>query len=101
MRMMTSVAALAVLAALAGCGASAGAGENWIFYSWEQTSTGPSGTSKRTLHEAINIKYVTNATYAEKGADDKPMLSLMVSGKEATLYGDQAEKVWKSLQKNN
>jgi hypothetical protein len=104
MRLMTSVAALSVLAALSGCGSEAGAGENWIFYTYEETTGDGKTTTKYTVHEAVNVKSVSHATFY--GADHDPkdkqaLLWFRAAGKETKIYGEQAEKIWKNLQKNN
>jgi hypothetical protein len=105
MRLFTSVAALAILAALSGCGSDAGAGANWIFYSYEESSSDGKTTTKYTVQEAINVKSVSHATlYPPKASDDKEkqaLLWMMVAGKELKIYGPQAETIWKGLQKNN
>jgi hypothetical protein len=105
MRKMLSLGIVAAAAALAGgCGNSAGAGTNWIFYSAEESSSDGKSTTKLPLQEAINIKYVSMATYYPKGTSEKDkqtLLWMLCGSKEIRVYGSDADKIWKQMQSNN
>lgn len=105
MKRITSTAVLAVLVASAGCGSDAGAGDNWIFYSYEESSSDGKTTTKYTVEEAVNVKSVSQATFypaqASDEKDKRALLWMQVYGKEVKIHGDQAEVIWKNLKKNN
>jgi hypothetical protein len=102
---MLSLGILAGAVALAGgCGNSAGAGTNWIFYSWEQSSSDGKTTTKVPVQEAVNIKFVSMASYFPKGSGDKDtttFLWMQCGSKEIKIYGADADKIWKQMQSNN
>jgi hypothetical protein len=105
MRTLTSTAALAALVLLAGCGQSASAGQNWIFYTYNETVSDGKSTNKYAVQECINIKAITQASYyppeASNDAEKMTHLWIKVGGKEVNLYGKQADSIWKSLNSNN
>ena len=93
------------LASSAGCGKAASAGENWIFYSYEESSSDGKTTTRSTVQECLNIKYVSQATYyaaaTAEGKDKPSLLWMNCAGKEIKLHGKDADSIWKSLQSHN
>jgi len=106
MRQILSLAALGVGVVFAGgCGKSAEAGQNWIFYSYAESSSDGKKESKYTVQECVNIKYVSQATYYPPEASDEKhkesLLWMNCAGKEIKLHGKDADDIWKSLKANN
>ncbi|HZE97308.1 MAG TPA: hypothetical protein VE981_09800 [Planctomycetota bacterium] len=100
------LAALAVLVQTAvGCGKDASAGQNWIFYTYTESSSDGKSTNTYTVQECVNIKFVSQATYyppeASNEKEKQSFLWMKVGGKEVKLYGKQADNIWKSIQSNN
>ena len=93
--------AMALVVALAGCGNSAEAGKNWIFYSYEESSSDGKTTTKSTVQECLNIKFVSQATYYAAHGDEKSMLWMNCAGNKVKLYGKDADQIWKQMQSNN
>jgi hypothetical protein len=106
MRKMTSLAALGVAVLLAGgCGPAAGAGQNWIFYTYEESSSDGKTNNKYTVQECVNIKFISQATFyppeASSEKEKQSFLWMKVGGKEVKLYGKDAEAIWKDMKANN
>jgi len=97
-------AALGVLVMLPGCGSDVGAGQNWIFHSYEQSSSDAKGTAtKYAIEEAINIKTVTSAMFypAAAGKDEAATLVVQAGAKTYTIKGKPAESIWRQMKSSN
>lgn len=106
MRHFLCLAALAgALVGAVGCGKSASTGENWIFYTYTESTSDGKNTANYTVEECVNVKFVTQATYyppeASSEKEKQSFLWMKCAGKEVKLYGKDADAIWKSLKSNN
>ena len=98
MRQTMVGAVLGVLFVLSGCDSHVGAGQQWIFYSYEEEYK----QAKYTVEEAISMKSINWASYTPAGATEDKTARLIVhaSGKSHIIRGKQVETIWRQMKSN-